>query len=61
MKEEGDLPGLRVDSCQVWAIVQITAVACQRQITGLIEVAVLLRQDMFKCRTRSRMAASIGY
>jgi hypothetical protein len=46
MEERRNLPSLRVDSRQVRAFVQIAAVACQREIAGIVGAAVLLRRDV---------------
>ena len=46
MKEGRDLPGRGADSCQVWPLMQIAAVACEREIIDVIGAAVLLRHDV---------------
>lgn len=47
MKQRGDLIGFAVDTRQVRALVQIAAVAGQREIVGLVIPAVLFGTDMF--------------
>jgi len=55
MKDGRHLPGLRVDSCQVRAFVQIAAVSSQRQIIGIIGAAVLLCRDVFNMMPQATM------
>jgi hypothetical protein len=46
MKQRGYLAGIRVDSGQVRAFVQITAVASQRQVFHGIRASVFSRHDV---------------
>src|SRR5947209_15524334 len=46
MKKRGDLPRLRIDSCQVRTLMKITAMACERKIVRIIGSTVLFRDDV---------------
>ena len=46
MKEPRNLPGLKVDSGQVRALVEVAAVAGKRQVVWIVGAAVLLRDDV---------------
>jgi hypothetical protein len=47
MKEGHDLLGQRIDSSEVWTLMEIAAVASQRQVVWIIGAAVLLGYDVF--------------
>ena len=46
MKKPDDLPGVTIDSGQVWTLVKIAAVACESEIIHVIGSTVLLRDDV---------------
>ena len=46
MKEEHDLLGQRIDSCQIGALMQVAPMASQREIVQTTGNAVLLRYDV---------------
>ena len=47
VKERYNFTAGRVDSGQVWSLVEIAPVACQRQIAIIVGPAMLLGNDMF--------------
>jgi hypothetical protein len=46
MKKVGNLTGLGVNSGQVRTLAKIAAVACKRQVAGIVGAGVLLRDDV---------------
>jgi hypothetical protein len=55
MKKRGDLPGLRVDSCQVRPFMKIAAVASKCEIINIIGAAMLLRRDVLNVIPQAAM------
>jgi hypothetical protein len=51
VKDGGDVPGIPVDTGNVWAFVQITVNACKGEIRRIIAPAMLFSDDAFdvKC------------
>jgi hypothetical protein len=46
MKKPDDLPGVTIDSGQVWTLVKVAAVTCESEIIHVIGSTVLLRDDV---------------
>ena len=55
MKKGYHLPRLGVDSSQIRAFVQMAAVACQREIIGIVGAPVLLRNDVLNMMLRAAL------
>ena len=46
--EQRDRPtGHGIDACQIWPLMDVATVACQRQVIRVIAPAMLSRDDVF--------------
>jgi hypothetical protein len=58
VEEVRDLAGLSIDPGQIWPLVEVATLTCERQIVGVIGAAVLLRDDVLHMMCQGAMLLS---